>query len=121
MAEHCYVLTLPNGALVEDHENGEAHFPNEATARERAPQFGDAAREATPTRLDEPCVTLTCQGCDFTFDEDEGYFFHFESREDALRSAKDFGWTIRDGEPFCTECPPAEAAPGCPLCWDGSP
>ena len=108
-AEACYVLTLPNGALVGDPQNGEAHFPDEATARERAPQFGDAAREATPKRLDAPCVELTCKGCDFTFDEDEEYVFHFESREDALTSARDFGWTVRDGETFCTGCPQGEA------------
>lgn len=107
-AEACYVLTLPNGALVEDPQNGEAHFPDEETARERAPEFGDAARAATPTRLDAPCVTLTCRGCDFTYDEDEAFIVHFESLGDVVQAAKDFGWTVRHGVPRCTACSPAE-------------
>lgn len=107
----CYGLFYPNGRQAEHPEFGEPHFTTEATATERArTDYADNAQGVpVPRLLDTPCVIVPCAGCETELGDEEEYFtFHFSTREEALKSAEDFGWTIQDGRAWCPGCPPED-------------
>lgn len=80
MAEPCWIVRREGE---NDESANERHYYTEQAARDEAQDLTDNGETATAERLPEPCVTLTCQGCDYAVDEDDEGIIHFESHEQA--------------------------------------
>lgn len=58
----------------------------------------------SPRQRPEPCVYLSCSGCESTWDEEEGHFCCFADRTEALKFARELGWQVDGDEALCEEC-----------------
>lgn len=103
MADRCYVLILPNGEEVGD---GPTHYGTEKDAMAAVELAIEEGAEAPPTlrMLDAECVMVSCSACSYTYDEDDTWRVHFETRDEALPFLSDQGWTFSGDEALCPEC-----------------
>lgn len=67
------------------------------------------------------CVTLHCDepGCGIALDHDDGFIPHFDTEQEALRSAEEYDWFVKGPNhycethsPFCT-CDDCNHTPAC--------
>ena len=77
--ERCWVVRRAD----EDEYEGERHYLTEREARDKVRSLAERDESATAEQLPEPCITLTCRGCDYVVDEDDEGAIHFESPKQA--------------------------------------
>lgn len=96
----CWRIVQPNGR---DYDEGDGirHYGDEADARDQATDIG----EARP--FPNPCVALSCDGCEADLDNEAFDQMHFVNDADAHNVAEKSDWTITsDGRAYCWDCKP---------------
>ncbi len=115
----CFELVYPSGEVVHYTPNealyvgdGIPHFATETLALRRAHKYVSGALGIpSPRQLPQPCVYLSCSGCEWTWDEEEGHFCCFTDRAEALKFAKELGWQVDGDEALCNDCKAQTAVP----------
>ena len=64
-----------------DEAANERHYFTEQEARDEAHALTNKGEPASAEQVTAPCITLTCQGCDYRVDEDDEGIIHFESHK----------------------------------------
>jgi hypothetical protein len=105
-SEPCWIVRRSGET---DESANERHY-SEKDARDEAQRRIADGETATVEQLPEPCITLTCRGCDYAVDEDDEGIIHFEShkqaREYVLGAGE--GGVVFDGDVLvrcCYDCP----------------
>jgi hypothetical protein len=97
--------------LADEHGNpydldGTPHYPTEVTATARAATLSSPGRRLTPKLLNQPCIIVTCNGCDQPMGDGVWNCVHFDTEAEAQRSAGDLGWETGLGPNVsCPDCP----------------
>ncbi|MEV0993456.1 hypothetical protein [Nonomuraea sp. NPDC050202] len=102
---NCWILTRANGGTYARNWPATTHFRTEDEALARVGT--DTGWQ--PSQLDHPCVTITCGGCNDTFDGDgTAHFEDLEEAHVAIGESADWNrWTILpDGNYLCPTCNP---------------
>lgn len=100
-SKNCWVLTDSAG---EDHDHGDGdvmHFTDEALATRHAADYDLGHR---PRQLDQPCTTVDCLCCEYTFDEDGDGRVHFATAEEIGQLLPEYGWTPAGRGWRCETC-----------------
>jgi hypothetical protein len=103
--DNCWILVRANGGTYAGNWPATTHFPTEDEALARV--NGDTGWQAR--QLNHPCVTITCGGCNDTFDGDgTAHFEDLEEAHVAIGESADWNrWTILpDGNYLCPTCNP---------------